>query len=74
VDTGLVVQNIVVGVAVTASAGYVVATRFGGMAVWRRRVALVLLRSGSVRAAALARRIAPAPAKGPCGDCGGCAS
>lgn len=74
VETGLLLQYLIVGLAVAASLAYVVWTRFPGTV---RRVrgwcALRLVDSGRPRLARLGRAIAPAPrAGGSCGGCDGC--
>lgn len=74
-DAGLLAQYVVVALAVVASLAYVVATRLpGSVRRWRGWLAMRLVESGSVRASALGRRIAPAPRAGGCGSCGGCDS
>jgi hypothetical protein len=76
VDPGLVVQYLIIGFAVLASAAYVVRTRMPRQVRQARTwIALRLLRDGRpgwMRRAG--RRIAPAPiASGSaCGSCNGC--
>ena len=75
-DVSLVVQYLVIGLAVVASAAFVVRKQWPA-AVRRARIAcaLPLLREGSSRTSrALGRRIAPRPSatEGACGSCDGC--
>ena len=73
-DAALALQYVAVGLAVAASALYVVRSRFPNL--WRRAVGHVALRmidSGSPRLVRIGRRIAPAPrAQDACGACNGC--
>jgi hypothetical protein len=72
-EPGLLVQHVLVGLAVVASAGYVVVTRFPApVRRVRARLALILVRSRRPAVAGLGRRIAPAPSAARCGGCDGC--
>ncbi|HEY4560307.1 MAG TPA: DUF6587 family protein [Lysobacter sp.] len=73
-DSGLVLQYVLVALAVLASLVYVLRTRFPqSMRRMRGWLAIRCIDSGSPRLARLGRRIAPAPrAKDGCGSCGGC--
>ena len=72
-DAGLLVQYALVGLAVAASAAYVVATRFPeAVRRVRGRLALGLVDSGRPALARVGRRIAPAPLTPGCGGCSGC--
>jgi hypothetical protein len=73
-DAGLLLQDVLVAIAVLASAGHVATTRFPAT-VRRLRVALALplLREGRAGwLLGLGRRIAPAPSIGNGGGCGAC--
>jgi hypothetical protein len=72
-DAGLLVQYVLVGLAVAASAGYVVLTRFPRMARrLRGKLALGLVDSGRPALVRLGRKIAPDPSASRCGGCSGC--
>lgn len=73
-DAGHALQEVVVALAVVASAVYVFRTRFPGTARRLRGwIAIRLVDSGSSAMAKLGRRLAPAPrAQDACGSCDGC--
>ena len=75
-DAGLLVQYLVVAIAVSASAGYVLRRQFpDGVHRLRVLLALPLLRAHQPAwLRRIGRRIAPAPraAQDGCGTCGGC--
>ncbi|MCM2335557.1 MAG: hypothetical protein NDI66_02085 [Pseudomonas sp.] len=75
-DGGLLVQYLLVALAVSASAGYVVRRQFpDGVRRLRVRLALPLLRARQPAwLQRIGRGIAPAPraAQDGCGTCGGC--
>lgn len=72
-DAGLLLQNAVVALAVLASLGYVLVTRFPKPTRrLRGRLAIALVDSGYPSLARLGRRLAPAAAAARCGGCNGC--
>ncbi|WP_133498583.1 DUF6587 family protein [Cognatilysobacter terrigena] len=73
-DAGRALQDVVVALAVIASAVYVFRTRFPGTARRLRGwIAIRLVDSGSPMFGKIGRRLAPAPrAQDACGSCDGC--
>ncbi|MGY3264370.1 DUF6587 family protein [Lysobacter sp. HA35] len=73
-NTGIVLQQIIVALAVVASAVYVFRTRLPGTSRRLRGwLAIRMIDSGSASIAKLGRRLAPAPRiQDGCGSCDGC--
>ncbi|TBR06651.1 MAG: hypothetical protein EPO46_12075 [Lysobacter sp.] len=72
-QASLFMQNLIVALAVIASALYIVLTRLPKPARrLRGRLALWLVDSSLPALQRLGRRIAPAPVNPPCGGCDGC--